>query len=125
MAGRPVSDAWQTVIDYANTDHAKVFTVKQETTNTINYKPETDEIVLISQHHAANGVPFHLSRSAFERVWKELRDGATLSRSETKYTDTPKLLGDNKRASGVMELLDTIFDEVDSATDPVRIWLTD
>ena len=101
-----------------------VFTVSQGVPSTIDYDESANVVVLVSQHHAASGEPFPVRLPTFVRVWNRLRDGATLSRDdEPDYESLPALLDGRYRASGVMGMLDTVFDEVESATGPVRVWI--
>lgn len=124
MIGTPAPRAWNTLVEYAEREGAEVYTVSQRVPSTIDYDEGADAVVLVSQHHAASGEPFAVDRPTFIRVWNRLRDGDTLSRDdEPEYTSLPVLLDGQYRASGVMGMLDTVFDEVASATSPVRVWI--
>lgn len=124
MSKTPASSAWDSLVAYANEADATVYTISREIPNSIDYDEDENAVVLVSRHHAASGEPFLLHRPTFGRVWNRLRDGAVLSRDdETEYESLPALLDGQYRASGVMGALDTVFEEFESATNPVRIWI--
>lgn len=124
MAIPTATEAWDELIEYARQPPSLVFTVKQDVPNTIDYDGDREAIILVSQHHAASGNEVVITQPVFERIWNRLQNGDTLSRpDEPGYTDLSELLDSRYRASGVMGMLDTVFDEIHAATNPVRIQL--
>lgn len=123
MEPRTAGEAWNELISFAQTD-GEFETLAHGYQNTVSYHPQEETITYVSNHHAASGEPETVTRPMFTTIWETLVDGKTLSRpGETSYTDLTTLLDDDRRASGMMALLATAFDEVEAATDPVRIWL--
>lgn len=126
MRGDRATDAWKRLKQYTENDEATVYTVKERVPNSISYDDDEDAIALVSQHHAASGDELVMSKSTFETVWGHLRNGEVLSRpDEPEYTDLASLLDGRYRASGILGMLDTVFEEVESDTDPVRVWISE
>lgn len=100
-----------------------MYTVSEDVPNGIEYDPDADAVVLTSEAPGASGEPVRLTSSTFERIWNRLRRGATLSRADTAYESLPALLDGRYRASAVMGMLDTVFEEVEADTEPVRVRL--
>jgi len=126
MVTQDANTAWETLVEHANQEDAKIYTIANRTPNRIEYDERRGSVSLTSLHHAANGEPFYISREMFDSVWSALCMGETLSRpNEPGYKSLAALLEGQYRASGVMGMFDTVFDEVEAQTGPVRIRLGD
>lgn len=124
MSTLTTSEAWQRVVGYASAEAATIYTVRNEVPNDVRYDPSREAIALRSRHHAASGEPFYVDRESFQTIWRQLKNGIVLSRDDVpEYGSLPALLDGTYRASGIMGLLNTVFDEIDAGTEPVRIWL--